>query len=69
MSDDTQKRLKLMRYWLFGIFLIVFAATAIFAGMWTGPYWLQVSWPVWLVTAILCIIVGVGYQYWLTRKK
>ena len=72
-QNDTEKRLKLMRFWLIGIFIIVFAGTSIFSG-YIGSIigspigGMLVSWPIWLVTAVLALAVYFGYKYWIGRK-
>lgn len=79
--EEIQKRIRLVRYWLFGLFIIVFVATMIYFGYLataaaalagvsgsTILWGLQGSWPIWAITGILCLVVAFGYQYWLTRK-
>jgi len=66
------KKLKLMRFWLFGIFVIVFAALTAFLYLASkGNIWLaiQAGWPIWLLTAVLCVAAYYGYQWYLGRKK
>jgi hypothetical protein len=68
--EDKTKVLKLMRFWLFGTFMIVFAAVTIYAGMLVGTpilrepnYWFIVG-----STAVLCVGTYFGYQWWISRK-
>jgi hypothetical protein len=69
-KPDNKKLLSLMRFWLFGTFIIVFAAITIYIGMF-------VSWgkaftsglPIWGLTAVLCVIWYFFYQWYLNRKK
>lgn len=68
--EEKTKLLKLMRFWLFGTFIIVYAAVTVYAGMWVGleilrelNYWLIIG-----VTAVLCVGLYFGYQWWLGRK-
>lgn len=70
MTEEQTKLLKLMRFWLFGTFIIVFAAVTVYAGTLTGlaimketGYWLIVG-----ITAGLCLVWYFGYQWWLKRK-
>ncbi len=66
------KKLKLMRFWLFGIFALVFAALTAFLYLPTlGNIWwaVQAGWPIWLLTAVLCVAVYFGYKWYLGRKK
>lgn len=70
--DDKAKRLKLMRFWLFGLFVIVFAGvTAVLYLPALGSVGLAVvaGWPIWVLTAVLCLAVYFGYQWYLNRKK
>ena len=75
MSDDKVKRLNLMRFWLFGTFVIVWAATFAFTYLWTAPVSASVmdvvvtALPVWIITAVLAILLYVGYKWWLTRDE
>ncbi len=72
--SDVEKRLKLMRFWLVGTFLIVSAGAMVGYGLFTGAVSGGLlggalnSWPVILITAILCLAAYFGYQYWVTRK-
>ncbi|MDI6769319.1 MAG: hypothetical protein QMD04_06555 [Anaerolineales bacterium] len=69
---DTEKKLKLMRFWLFGIFVIVFAAMTAFLFILTaGNIWhaIQAGWSIWFLTAVLCVAVYFGYKWYLGRKK
>ena len=66
------KKLKLMRYWLFGIFVLVFAALTAFLYLPTlGNIWwaVRAGWPIWLLTAVLCVAAYYGYKWYLGRKK
>ncbi len=67
---DKQKMLKLMRFWLFGTFIIVFAAVTLYAGLWTGTaifgqmnYWLII-----VLTAILCVVAYYIYKGYLDKQ-
>ena len=58
MSDDKTKRLNLMRFWLFGTFVIVWAATFAFTYLWVAPVSpnfmdiVLTALPVWVITAV-----------------
>ena len=75
MSDDKVKRLNLMRFWLFGTFVIVWAATFAFTYLWTAPISasvmdvVMIALPVWIITAVLAVLLYVGYKWWLTRDE
>jgi hypothetical protein len=69
---DQEKMLKLMRFWLFGTFIIIFVAVTIYVGGALGTgllilrelnYWLAM-----IVTALLCVVLYYGYKGYLTRK-
>ena len=69
---DTEKKLKLMRFWLFGTFVIVFAAmTAFLFILTTGNIWLaiQSGWSINFLTAVLCVAAYYFYKWYLGRKK
>jgi hypothetical protein len=61
--------LKLMRFWLFGTFIIVFAAITVYIGLFTG--WqkaLTQGLPIWGLTAVLCVLWYFAYRWYLGRK-
>jgi len=69
---EKDKLLNLIRYWLFGTFAIVFAATTAYVGLFTNRNWLtaiRYSFPVWGITAILCVIWYYIYKGYLKRKE
>ena len=69
---DKEKSLALWRFWLFGIYVIVFAAVTVFVGgvLRTGflimrePYF----WLLWVVLAILFVVWYYIYKAYLNRK-
>lgn len=70
--SDTEKLLRLMRFWLFGTFVIVFAAITGYIGLFTGRDWmtaLRAGLPIWGITALLCLVAYLGYSTWLKRKS
>ena len=68
--DEKTKMVKLMRFWLFGTFIIVYAAVTVYAGTIVGmeilrePYY----WFIIGITAVLCVGLYFGYHWWLMRK-
>ncbi|MCD4753722.1 MAG: hypothetical protein K8R40_11675 [Anaerolineaceae bacterium] len=69
MDDD--KKLKLMRFWLFGTFIIIFAAATVFVGQFTGMA-LFADWRYWaslIITAILCVGAFFIYKAILDKKS
>jgi hypothetical protein len=72
MSDEKTKMLALMRFWLFGTFLIVWAALTIFIGIFTvGDWWyaIKAGFPIWGLVGVLCIAWYFIYKYWLDRNS
>ncbi len=66
---DNTKLLGLMRYWLFGTFIIVFVAVTMYIGLFVG--WtsaLLKGLPIWGITAVLCVLFYFGYRWYLGRK-
>lgn len=69
--SDSERSMRLMRFWLFGIFVIVFAAITGYIGLFTNRDWLaalRAGFPIWGITAALCIVAYAGYGYWSKRK-
>lgn len=78
-AQEKEKKLKLMKFWLFGTFGIVFAAFTVYFGglvavvggatgfdasiFASANYWLFIA-----VTAILCVGVWYGYKSYLNKK-
>jgi len=69
---DKAKMLKLMRYWLFGTFILIFAAATIYTGgalgvglaiLKTFNYWL-----VMFIAAALCVASFYLYKWWINKK-
>ena len=71
--DEKEKMLKLMRFWLFGTFLIIFVAVAIYVG---GAIGLGLAilgeanfWLAFVVTAVLCVLWYYLYKWYLDKKS
>lgn len=72
MLDEKTKMLALMRFWLFGTFLIVWAAITMFIGLFTDrDWWLAITtgFPIWGLVGALCIIWYFVYKVWLDRSS
>jgi hypothetical protein len=70
--EEKNKKLKLMRFWLFGFFVIVFAAITAFLYMPAKGDVLMVitsSWLIWLILAVACVAIYFIYKWILDRKK
>lgn len=71
MSEQKMKLLRLMRFWLFGTFIIVWAAITMYIGLFTNRDWwmaIRAGFPIWGLTALLCIVWYVVYYVWLKRR-
>jgi len=71
MSEDKTKLLNLMRFWLFGTFIIVWAAITLYIGLFTDQDWilaLRAGLPIWGTIGVICIVFYFGYKMWLGRK-
>ena len=72
MSESQVKLLNLMRFWLFGTFVIVWAAITTYIGLFTNRDWwvaIKAGFPIWGITAVLCVVAYYGYKWWLGRKN
>lgn len=70
--DEKAKMLGLMRYWLFGTFVIVWTAATVYVGAAVGTglaifrelnYWIAI-----VVAAALCVGAYFLYKWWLSRS-
>jgi hypothetical protein len=70
--DDKEKLLGLMKFWLFGTFLIIFVAATVYTGGAVGlglvilrqaGYWIAI-----VITAILCVVWYYIYKWYLGRN-
>lgn len=71
MSEENFSLLALMRFWLFGTFLIVWAALTIFIGLFTDRDWflaIRAGFPIWGIVGALCIVWYFVYKFYLDRK-
>ena len=69
--DNKEKLLNLMRFWLFGTFVIVFAAVTAYIGIFTNRDWwmaIKAGVPVWGLTAVLTVVWYYAYKWYLNRK-
>ena len=69
---DKEKLLNLMRFWLFGTFIIVFTGITIYIGLFTGNDWLaavKAGFPIWGITAVLCVVWYFVYSFILQRRN
>jgi uncharacterized RDD family membrane protein YckC len=71
MSEEKTKLLNVMRFWLFGTFVIVWASITLYIGLFTERDWLlaiRAGFPIWGIVGALCIIWYFVYRAWLMRK-
>jgi hypothetical protein len=62
-EQEKIKRLKLVRFWLFGTFVIVVVAVTAYVALWVGgPYTLGIVWPIWAITLVACVVFYFGYK-------
>lgn len=71
--EEKEKKLNLMRFWLFGTFVIIWAAALVYIG---GVLGLGLAifgtlnfWIAFVVTAILCFVWYYLYKWVLERQK
>ncbi len=72
---DTERKenlLKLMRFWLFGTFIIVFASVTTYAGGAVGigiPIFRELNyWLIMILTAGACMVTYMTYRWYLSRQ-
>jgi hypothetical protein len=73
MSTDeaTLRKIKLVRFWTFGILILAFVVETMVPGMVANRnigLLIQNVWPMWLITFIVCALVFFGYPWWARRK-
>jgi hypothetical protein len=71
MSERKTKLLNLFRFWLFGTFVIVWAALTMYIGLFTSQDWMaaiKAGFPIWGTVAVLCVVWYFVYQTWLKRQ-
>jgi len=68
--EAKQRRLRLMRFWLFGTFVIVWGAITAYLGLFTGnPVGAVVAGlPIWGMVGVVAILLYFGYRAWLNRQ-
>jgi len=70
---DLDKMLQLMRFWLFGTFVIIFAAAAIYVGGVLGTGLLILGqWRFWvamLIAAVLSVVWYYIYKAYISKKE
>ena len=69
--DPVTKKIKLVRYWTFGVFVLAIAAVTTMIGLFTGNVGQIIgsAWPMWLLIFIACAVVFFGYPWWARRGQ
>ena len=70
-QPDKEDLLSLMRFWLFGTFMIVWAATFAYIAMFTNKdimATLAAGWPIWVIVLVAEILLYAGYSLYMNRK-
>jgi NADH:ubiquinone oxidoreductase subunit 3 (subunit A) len=71
-EQSKTKRTKLMRFWIFGIFIIVFAAITAYISLWTQQgivAAIMTGWPIWVITLVAGLLIYFGYQYLYLKRQ
>jgi hypothetical protein len=68
--ESKEKRLRLMRFWLFGSVVIVFAAITAYLYLFTLSIQtaLLTGLPIWGIVGLAAIALYYGYRAWLRRQ-
>jgi hypothetical protein len=69
MSEETTKLLNLMRFWVFGTFLIIAAAVIVAGFFIPGLFKEMFYWLGLIIAAVLCVVWYYAYKWWLGRKE
>ena len=63
LGSDIEEKIRLMRFWLFGSFTIIFAASTIYVGMFIGLS-LLLTWQFWAAMLLSGVLfIGAFYLY------
>jgi hypothetical protein len=68
MSEDAAKRLRVVRFWLIGVFLIILAALIAFGFVFPDLFGEIFFWLGPIFAAVLFIVFYFLYKWWLGRK-
>jgi len=74
MSEEQQKKNRLLAYWLFSTVVIVFGAITAYIALWTkavgATMWvvIKAGFPIWGITALAAIIIYAGYYFYAKRQ-
>ena len=68
MSEENAKKLRVVRFWVVGVFLIIAAGTIAFGFVIPGLMRELLFWLGLLLAAALCAIWYFGYRAWLAKQ-
>ncbi|MGD8813565.1 MAG: hypothetical protein PVI78_03730 [Anaerolineales bacterium] len=68
MSEDTSKNLRVMRFWLIGVFLIILAADITIGFLFPGLFREFYFWLGIIIAAVLIVVWYFLYKWWIGRK-
>jgi hypothetical protein len=68
MSEENAKRLRVVRFWLIGVFLIILAALVSFGFIFPDLFGELYFWLGIIAAAILFIAYYFLYRWWISRK-
>jgi len=74
MSEEKQKVLRLVAFWMFGTVMIVFAAITAYIFLFTGGMMgmgtaIRAGMPIWGITAVAAAIIFAGYYFYSSRQE
>ena len=71
MKDEKTKLLDLMRFWMFGTCVIVFAAISTYMRLFTDSIGevIQLGLPIWGITAVMAVAIYYSYKFYLNRDE
>jgi hypothetical protein len=74
MTEDREKRARLLAYWLFSTVVIVFASITAYIAIWTRPIGapmmtvIKAGLPIWGIVALAAVIIYSAYLFFTRRK-
>jgi uncharacterized protein YybS (DUF2232 family) len=71
MKESSSNTLSVMRFWLIGTFLIVFAAVIVYIGLFVGSDWaraMRAGFPIWGAVGLLCLVWYHVYKFIMGRR-
>lgn len=70
--EEIDKKLRLMRFWLLGAYIIILVAVTVYliAGLGLGaPILREINyWLAWVIVAVLFVVTYYGYKWYLNRQ-